>query len=252
MIKYLLLFWALCPLFSYGQTIALSSSNTEAIRQYHNGWDEVMNQGNYAASENTFRKAFSLDSGFVMGATLLFRISTIDTEKEFLNAYIEENLDSIPDPDEKKLATLYFKMGSRAVDDWDSALLTFDSLVRKYPGEVNLFAEYIEIINRLNGAQAALDSIQVLAQQQHHIMPFLVSYKVKLYLAVNERDIASIYLNQLENAFENKEAPRVFLSRAEMAFAKKQPEVAQRYLNKALAVDPKNLDAKRLLDTHKE
>lgn len=125
----------------------------------------------------------------------------------------------------------------------------------RYENEDYYFAEYIEWINAANGPQAALDSINKLATAEHHIMPFMMGYKVHLHAELGQFDQAQRYLNQLENQLRSKPVPKTAVVKASLLMKQNKPDQAKIYIQRALAIDPKNLDIIRMknsLETKKE
>lgn len=76
------------------QVIPLTTSSDSAKYYYYQGWNEVMNHGNYSAAEVAFRKMYAVDSSFVLGMALLGRISDQGDEQKRLIQLIELNFDS--------------------------------------------------------------------------------------------------------------------------------------------------------------
>jgi tetratricopeptide (TPR) repeat protein len=235
------------------QTLPLSTNSDSAKYFYYQGWNEVMNHGNYSASEAAYRKMYAYDSSFVLGQALLGRISDKPEEQKGIITFIESNLDSAS-TDEQLVIELFTELIKRRVDagtlDQESlfelALTNLGLMVKNYDEEDYYFAEYIEWINAARGPKAALDSINKLASASHHIMPFIIGYKVHLNAEIGQFDNAQIYLNQLENQLKGKSVPKVAAVKAALLLKQEKPDQARLYINRALAIDPKNLDVLRL------
>lgn len=235
------------------QVLPLTTSSDSAKYYYYQGWNEVMNHSNYSASEAAFRKMYALDSSFVLGQALLGRISDQSEEQKQIISTLEANIDSA-NTDEQLVIELFAELIKRRVDAgtlehdqlFELALDNLGSIAYTYENEEYYFAEYVEWINAAKGPQAALDSINKLASPSHHIMPFIIGYKVHLHAELGEFDHAQIYLNQLENQLAGKSVPKLAAVKASLLMKQNKPEQAQIYIKRALAIDPKNLDVARL------
>lgn len=238
------------------QVLPLTTNSDSAKYYYYKGWNEVMNNGNYSASEVAFRKMHAFDSSFVLGQALLGRISDQADEQRNIIRSIEANLDSA-NADEQLVIELFLELIKRRVDAgtlerdqlFELALKNLGSISYSYDKEDYYFAEYIEWTNAAKGPQAALDSINKLASPGHHIMPFMIGYKVHLHAELGQFDHAQIYLNQLENQLEGKSVPKAAAVKASLLMKQNKPEQARIYIERALALDPKNLDVIRLKDS---
>ncbi|MEM8895499.1 MAG: hypothetical protein AAGC88_13035 [Bacteroidota bacterium] len=238
---------------AHSQTLPLSTNSDSAKYFYYQGWDEVMNNGNYAASEVAFRNMYACDSSFVLGQALLGRISDKAEEQKALIQSIESNLDSA-NSDEQLVLKLFVELIKRRVDQGsltmdelsDLAINNLGTISRTYPNEDYYFAEYIEWINNKSGAQAALDSINSLATAAHHIMPFMIGFKVHLHLELKQFDHAQIYLNQLENLIGGKAVAKMSTLQAEYYIARGNDAKALKLIQDTERLDPKNLETPRL------
>lgn len=235
------------------QRLPLSTTNDSAKYYYDKGWDEVMNNGNYSASEVAFRKMYAFDSSFVLGKALLGRISDDAAEQVRLIAEIDSNIGRTH-RDERLLVDLYSTLVKRRVGQstlerhqlHDLALGHLGTVCRTYTDDTYYFAEYIEWINAANGSQGALDSIGRLASDLHQQMPFIIGYKVALHAELKQFDLAEVYLRQLENQLEEKPVPKVAAVKAGLLMQQNKPDQAKYYIDRALALDPKNLDVQQL------
>ncbi len=242
--------------------MSLTTNSDSAKYYYYQGWNEVMNNGNYSASEIAFRKMYSFDSSFVLGKALLGRISDQAAEQRALILSIEATMDSVSN-DEQLVIELFLELIKRRVNEgtlereqlYELALNNLGSISYNYGKEDYYFVEYIEWINAASGPKVALDSINKLANAEHHVMPFMIGYKVYLHSELGEFDHAQIYLNQLENQLRKKSVPKTAAVKASLLVKQNKLQQAQLYIDRALAIDPKNLDVLRLqssLKTKKE
>lgn len=236
------------------QLLPLSTDSDSARHFYYQGWNEVMNNGNYSASEAAFRKMYAFDSNFVLGKALLGRISDQPDEQASIISSIEANLDSA-NADEVLVIELFLELIKRRINQgtlqqeqlYDLALNNLGTISATYDKEDYYFSEYIEWINAAKGPQAALDSINTLATASQHIMPFIIGYKVHLHAELRQFDHAQIYLNMLENQLKGKSVPKVAAVKASLLMKQNKPDQARLYIDRALAIDPKNLDVLRLV-----
>ena len=247
----------LCLTINYveAQKIELSTDSDSAKYFYDQGWNEVMNNGNYSAAEKAFRNMYDQDSSFVLGQALLGRISNDDQERRELVLTIESNIDSA-NADERLVLELFLELISRRVDQGslsmeelaDLALKNLGTITTSFLQEDYYFAEYIEWINDRNGPKAALDSINKRATAAQHVMPFIIGYKVHLHLELRQFDHAQIYINQLENMQQVRGTAKISTVKAEYFIARGNNAKALKLIQDTERLDPNNMETHRLRD----
>lgn len=249
----------LAELAACGQTLTLSSKSDSARYYYYEGWRQVMDEGNYTASEKAYRKMMDHDPNFLVGLSLLGRITRDLSERTKIEKTLEQRKQEISG-DERLLLDNYIelvrltnlretnpKKASVLVDNiFSSGEKKLAKIIHTYPDETYYKAEYIEVIHRNHGPQAALDSLDLLAANDEQQLPFLLGYAVQLYAELSEFEIAIGKANQLEALFEGKVSPKPHAVSADLYFKMGELDEAESAVDKALEIDPGNIDAQRL------
>ena len=119
-------------------------------------------------------------------------------------------------------------------------------VIHKYPEEVYLKAEYIEILHSLYGPKRALDSLNILASISQKDNPFLLGFSASMQAELEAYDIAIKQANRLKNVINDPTQPKTYAVLADIYYQMGNFEIAKRNADKANVLDPKNLDASRL------
>lgn len=236
------------------------STNSDSTLFYYNlGWKQIMDFGDYSKAEASYRKALSFDNEFLVGQSVLARL-TLDLE-ERLRLY--KNLESLKNTikgDERLILDVYMGLtryanlrdqdSPKTKDALNEALklgeINFHKMVHKYPEEIYLKSEYIEIIHSLYGARASLDSIESLTTKTQKLNPFILGYKAILTAEIEKYDDALKYANQLTEILADIEVARPDAILANIYFQKEEYRTAKIHADKAYEIDSNNLDASRL------
>ena len=242
-------------------TITFTSDSQKAIDWYAQGWKEIMDNGQYAAAEQSYRKALESDPNFLMAKSVLGRL-TLDTD-ERLKIYkdLQKNKEAL-NGDERRLFDVYTAFvhftnqrelaPEKAKETLDSTLIiaekNLNHIVHSYPQELYLKAEYIEILHSLYGPQRALDSLKVLADNNQKETPFLLGYTATLHAELGEFNLALRKAHRLAELQNDTTLPKSHTVFANVYLAMDSLEIAKKYAEKATRLDGRNLDASRLLD----
>jgi tetratricopeptide (TPR) repeat protein len=240
-------------IFSSAQKIKLSTSST-SLDFYYQGWEQVMDRGNYSASEDMYRQMMKADPSFLVGATLLGRISTNLSEQQRLLKMVESNLEKISG-DERRLLDVYLELHrlmimrqtepEKATVQVKKALgLAYEylpDLALRYPEDVYHVSEYIEVINYIDGPETALNKLDSLPQE---LPVFLVGYKAHLLALMDRFDEAMVIAEKL--MMEHEVHPKPWVVTGDILVEMEAFDKAKPYIEKALQLDPKNVDAQRL------
>ncbi|HNP96239.1 MAG TPA: tetratricopeptide repeat protein, partial [Cyclobacteriaceae bacterium] len=106
-------------------------------------------------------------------------------------------------------------------------------------------SEYIEVLHRNYGAAAALDSLNQIASSKQKKMPFLLGYAAHMEAELGKFESAIKKANQLSKLFNHSSAKPLVVF-GDIYFQKGDKKKAADYINKALEIDPGNIDAQRL------
>lgn len=234
-----------------------STQNDSTLFYYRKGWQQIMDEGRYGQSEVSYRKALRFDPDFLVGKAVLARL-TLDIEERLqLYKELEEQKEDITG-DERLLLDVYIglthftNLREQGADNarevlnevLNLAFKNFGVVVRKYPEEIHLLAEYIEIIHSLKGGEASLDSLAAI--NPNHNNPFLLGYTASMQAELKNFDFALEKAKELESQFKDKTTPKPYAVFADVYFKMDRLELAKKYADKAFELDPRNLDAIRL------
>ncbi len=229
------------------------------LLHYHKGWQEIMDLGDYAAAEVSYRKALANDPDFLVGKSVLARL-TLDLEERLaLYKTVEENKHTIHGDerlilDVYQALTKYTNLRDQKSKDAKDALqealnmgeYNFRKIVHTYPHEVYLKSEYIEILHSQYGAQRTLDSMQNLITKKQQNNPFLLGYKAILTAETKNYEDALSSAQALVEQMKGIKAAKPDAILADIYFKMGDYANAEIHANKAFNIDPRNLDASRL------
>lgn len=218
-----------------------------------------MDFGDYSAAEVSYRKALTFDDEFLVGKSVLARLTTDLDERLALYKELEGKKNTIKG-DERLILdvyialTRYTNLRDQESHEVKSALAEAISLgehnlgkiVRKYPHEIYLKSEYIEVLHSLYGAEAALDSISSLTSEVQQKNPFILGYRAILTAEIQQYDEALIYANQLAEILSEANVAKPDAILADIYYKMGDYETARIHADKANKIDPRNLDASRL------
>lgn len=218
-----------------------------------------MDEGNYSKAEIAYRKMMAHDPDFLIGLSLLGRITKDLDERKQIELSLESRKEEVSgderillnmftdlvkltnqreiNPDEAKLqAKRIFKSGEQQLIQ----------LVHKYPDEIYYKAEYIEVLHRNYGAEVALDSMSALASPEQQNRPFLTGYSASLEAEIGLFESA---LKKAESLFEimDKQSPKPYVVHGDIYYKMGNFDKAREFVAKALIFDSENIDALRLM-----
>jgi len=169
------------------------------------GWEEILDNGRWTESELAFRKAIEFDPDWLLGKSMIGRITRDSEERqrlfEELNANKEQagaderllldvNMLSMKASNNRDLGVANTPESTKA--RMQLAERNFGTFARKYPSDDYFKAEYIEFLHANHGAQVALDSLRLQASARQMLLGFYLSYAADLELELGniERAIA--------------------------------------------------------------
>jgi tetratricopeptide (TPR) repeat protein len=243
------------------------STDSDSTKFYYRlGWKQIMDFGDYSAAEVSYRKALSFDKDFLLGKSVLARLTTdLEERIQFFNS-LEKTKSSI-EGDERLVLdvyialTKYTNLRDQNSPDTKEALQdafklseqNLGQVIRKYPKEVYLKSEYIEVIHALTGAESALDSMDNLVLESQTKNPFILGYKAILTAELEKYDEALVYAGELAEILKGEKVARPDAILTDIYFKMEDYESAKIHADRANNIDPKNLDASRLktkIDEH--
>jgi len=241
------------------KTLQYSTSNDSTLYYYKKGWKQIMDLGAYTDAEVSYRKALRFDPNFLLGKSVLARL-TSDLE-ERLNLYreLEAEKETLNDAERKIFevykALTYFtnvreQTPKKAKATLDSVFVIAEKnlreIVHRYPNEIYLKAEYIEVLHSLYGAEITIDSLNVLTEEDPVVNPFLLGYEAELEAEVGNFETAIQKARELERLMQSYKTPKPYAVLAAIYFDMDSLQKAKSYADKAFQLDPRNLDASRI------
>lgn len=237
------------------------SKSETALYHYQLGWQQIMDEGRYAAAERSYRKANYLDPDFLIGQSVYARL-ILDTDERIKIYNRVEAEKSRVEGDEQLLLKVYQSLvyftnlreqkSPEAPNALKTALKTAEKnlgyLVSKYPNEIYLKSEYIEILHANYGAKQALDSLESLTSDKQKQNPFMMGYAASMEAELGHFDKALDRANALAKFFKGISVPKPEVVYADVYFKKKALEKAYFHADNAYRLDSRNLDASRLRD----
>jgi len=235
------------------------TANSEALKYFYEGWTQIMDEGRYSEAETSYRKAIESDPNFLVGKSVLARLTLDLSERLKLYEEIQKDKDKIKG-DEKLVLDVYSSLvnytnlrdqkSSETRTAFNQAIQLAEKnlkkVVHKYPEEVYLKSEYIEILHTTHGAKKALDSLNALATPSQKDNPFLLGVSANIYAEIKDFEPAMQKANQLLAVLNDSTLPKGYAVLASVYYKIGNLEVAKKNADRAFELDPKNLDASRL------
>jgi hypothetical protein len=232
-------------------------TESDAAREYFfKGWEEILDNGRWTASEAAFRKAVALDPEWLLGKSLIARITRDAQEKEQLLKDLQLNI-TAAGPEERKLlevnmlsiaASVNRDRGISNTQEFnerrrDLAEKNFGEFIRKYPEDDYFKAEYIEFLHANHGARTALDSLNALATKDQMSLGFFISYKATLELELGNTNTAIELSEQLNQQFDDPGYTSPLMLKAQIYMAQDSLLKASALVDKVVAMEPNHLIA---------
>ncbi|MEM6769175.1 MAG: hypothetical protein AAF597_01210 [Bacteroidota bacterium] len=257
-----ILLFAACtePAATPATKLPYSTTSDSAYHYFQVGWRQIMDEGRYGQAEVSYRKALSFDPDFLIGKATLGRLTLDTTERRRIEQELEGVGKQLPKI-ERDLLELYtnFVRFTNLRDHSPAAAremligilptgqTALGHAVHQYVDEPYLKSEYVELINSNQGPEAALDSFRVLTNTRHADNPFLLGFAATLEAETGNFEEALRLASELESVMTDPLAPKVPAIYADIYLAMDSLERAHDFALKATELDPRNLDASRLL-----
>jgi len=244
---------------SNAQRLPLSTSSDSCKYYYYLGWKNVLDDGDYTASEHSYRKMILFDPHFLLGASLLGRISSNSAESDSIEQALQERKSHVKN-DERLLLDVFIELLSltnvRARDPENTnryreqvfllAEKNLRKIAHRYPDDLHTKSEYIEVLHYRYGPKVALDSLHQLVSASELENPFLLGYAAGMDAELGLFDKASQKAQRLQDILEGKRVPKPHTVWADLYFKMGKKDEARAAVDKALAIDGGSIDAKRL------
>jgi len=254
-----ILWLLMLPNISFGQQFGYGTASQTALEHYTRGWEHILDKGEWTLAESSFRKAAEIDPGFVLAWSQIGRISHDPEERAKI---FQELSTKTTQSDELQRLLLEVYLASMQLIDlkdrgiaispdmvvgfYELSERNFKTFLQSFPHEPYIQAEYIEVIHGQYGPSAALDSIEILAKTEGHLIPFLVSYKAQMFAELKEHENAVKAAEELERYYRHEKPPILAFTRAYIYFENQDLQAAEREVKEVLRSDPNHVLAQRL------
>ena len=238
------------PLFEYNY----GTQNDSAMYYFNKGWVAIMDHGKWMDSEKYYRKALEFDPDFVIGRSLIGRITQNLHERIAIQKELNSKITILKNEDEKSLLQVYLSsirlMNVRgqglkvtpedAKNHYRISETHFRNFVKKHPKEDYVKAEYIEILHRNHGPKIALDSLYYLSNERQLKIPFYIYYKAELEAEMGNFEKALQTAEELKVALNDPSIPSQYMLLASIHYKMNELKKAKFMIEKVVALDPKH------------
>lgn len=235
------------------------STSENALKHYQKGWIQIMDEGNYEEAEVSYRRALEEDSSFLVGKSVLARLTLDLDERIQLHQELQHEKESIYG-DERLVLDVYTalvhytNLRDQGAPETKVALQEalkigeehLRKIIHTYPEEVYLKAEYFEILNSIYGPKQALDSLNVLSTASQKENPFLLGFAASMHAELEDYGLAMKKANRLLEVVNDSMLPKTYVVLADIYYKMGSLKIAKSNADRANSIDFKNLDASRL------
>ena len=245
------------PLVGHSQKLQLSTNSDSALFYYYQGWEQVLDYGHFTNSEKAYRAMYKHDPGFLVGASLLARITPDPQERQQILQDVERKASRVTgdkglllDPF-LNLTRLYIyretnlteKVITYAPKTITQGENTLSVIAAKYPDDIYYKAEYIEFLHANRGPKKALDSLINLFPNPP---PFMLGYSAQLMAELKRFDEALKITKELEDMMSGNQVPYVQMVYAKIYKETGEYDLALKHIEEALTLDPGHILALRM------
>lgn len=232
-------------------------TKSDSARFYYlKGFHEILDNGRWTASEKSYRKAIEFDSDYLLGKSLVGRITTDLGERETIFAELQRNKGKA-NGNEKLLLDVYL-MSIASYNNRDKGIkataegiakrkqtveFNFRKFVHKYPNDTYVKAEYIEWLHLIHGPKAALDSLEKLATKEQKKLGFYISYKASLALELGRLEDAILLSKNLKPLMKDSTYTSYLKLKAEIYMSQDSLQKAKQCIEQIVKIDPKHIIA---------
>lgn len=220
------------------------------------GWEEILDNGRWTESEIAFRKASNLDPDWLLGKSMIGRITrNLEERQSIFNALdakkhqadqderllLDVNLLSMQAANNRGLGIANTQESTRI--RMQLAEKNFGAFARKYPSDNYFKAEYIEFLHANHGAQLALDSLKALASPDQMSLGFYLSYSADLELELGNVDRAMALSMMLGETLTDPSYLSPLMVQANIYISMDSIQKASEIIDKVVAADSNHMIA---------
>jgi len=234
------------------------AKNDSALFYFTKGWEYIMDYGQWTLSEKAFRKAVEFDSTFVIGKSLVGKITgNLDERIKLLNE-INRKKNNVSKDDqlllEVTLTTMELfnardqkiKLDDKFIPDFmKMAEINYRKFVHKYPSQSYIKAEYIEVLQSNHDSKIALDSLHTLTTPKQKEIPFFMSYAATLESDLGNYKKALSIADKFSSKINDLNIPQQYVLYASIYLKMDSLSLAKSQIDKALELDPNHVFAQR-------
>ena len=235
------------------------SQSDSAVYHFNKGWEQIMDYGQWTLSEESFRKAVEIDPDFLIGKSLVGKISRdLDERVRLLNEINAEKNDATEDDQlllDITLTTLELMNARDQKIKLEPEFIThfrnlgennYRKFIHKYPEESYMKAEYIEFLHSQHGAKQALDSLHLLTTTTQKKLPFFIGYAALLESEMGNHVKAITLANQLKENIDNPNIPSPYVLFAQIYSEMDSTMLAKSHIDRAVQLDSNHMIAQRV------
>ncbi|MTB53772.1 hypothetical protein [Lewinella sp. W8] len=239
--------------------MSYSTTEDSATYYYRLGWKEIMDDGWYGPSEQSYRKSLAFDPDFLLAKSTLARLTLDRSERLRLYEELRKGLPSVTGAErlalEVYMGFTHFTNLREAGADSTAAVLSrvlslaeknFGEIIHRHPEETYLKAEYFEVLHSVHGPEKALDSLRLLTSAAQRRAPFIRGFEVSLLAEMGEFAVAKSLADSLAAGLP-ADLPKPHAVYADLYFQMDSFSLARSFAARAVELDHRNLDASRLL-----
>jgi len=233
-------------------------TEVDSARYYFlKGWEEILDNGRWTESEIAFRMASELDPDWLLGKSMIGRITRDLEERQSLFAELDSLKDNASADERILLDVNLLSMQSAnnrglgipntPEDNRKRVALAeanFGEFSRKYPNDNYFKAEYIEFLHAIHGARVALDSLNILATPEQQQLGFYLAYAADLELELGNTDRAMALSMVLDEKLKDPSYLSPLMLKANIYISFDSLEKASELVDRVVAADSNHMIAK--------
>jgi len=224
-----------------------------------------LDNGRWTEAENSYRKALDFDPNYILGKSLVARITKDLREREVLLQELKAVKDSATN-NESLLLDVYL-LSIEAYNNRDRGIKSttqfitnrkqvaesnFRKFIHKYPNNDYVKAEYIEWLHFIHGPKIALDSLKHLATERQMNLGFYISYAASLEVELDNLDEATALSKKLNKLMKDDTYTAYMKLMAEIYIAQDSLYKAKKYVDRIVKIDPNHIIALGMQSNIKE